>query len=145
MTRPPKPLLTGIHTGGGNRFSWDFGRIPSPKRSMTVLVPADLDTGGRHANVAIPVICDWCGLPFWPPWQILQGCCSEVCREALQQYLTDRHTKAQVLEQLGEQFQSEQVTIQDLEVLLKELRAHIAEEQAENDRLRGELGKRTYA
>ena len=139
MERPKKPQLTGVHYGGGNRFAWDFGKIPSPKRTMTVLVKDDLNTGGRHVNAAIPVICEWCGSPFWPPWSVLQGCCSPGCNEALNTYQQERQTKTAVMEQLAAV--ASDLPPQALQDLLAELQDRLAEEQAENDRLRGELGR----
>jgi len=138
MQRPEKPKLTGIHRSPNNRFAWDFGCVPSPQRTGMLLVPADLQTGGRHTQEAIPIVCDWCGLPHWPVWSILKGCCSEACRTQMQDYLNDRRTKAELLQQLTAM---DDVTAQDVEEVLRELRDRLVEEQKENDRLRGELGK----
>lgn len=137
MQRPTPPILTGIHRSPNNRFAWDFGHIPSPKRTSMTLVPADPNTGGRHTQEAIPVLCSWCFQPFWPPWQITQGCCSDGCRETQQAYLTDRRTRDQLVEQL----KTVDASPEDVEAVLHELRERLADEHAENDRLRGELGK----
>ena len=104
---------------------------------MVVLVPADPDTGGRHVMEGVPLLCQWCSAVYWPPWQVQQGCCSDPCRQAQSDYLNDRRTKGQILQEL----QADLVSATDLEELVAELRARLAEEETENARLRGERGK----
>ncbi len=127
MERPQKPVLTGIYRGGGNRFEWDFGKIPSPKRAG----------GLPHTTEHVPVVCDWCGLPFWPVMTVIQGCCSASCREDFSAYLSDRKTRDALMEEL----QRTPLGPEDIATILAEVRARLTEEQQENDRLRGLLGK----
>ena len=125
--RPDRPVLTGTHISRGNRFTWDFGKIPSPKRS-----------GASPATTEhVPVICQWCGAPFWPPAIILQGCCDTACHDALQGYLAARQTREALLDHL----RMAQVPPEDLEALLRQVQERLAEEQAENAALRGLSGK----
>ena len=125
--RPDRPVLVGVHISRGNRFTWDFGKIPSPKRSGAY------PTTTEH----VPVICQWCGGAYWPPATIIQGCCDDACTQALRAYLDARETRHVLMERLGEA----EVPTAVLEAMLRQIQELLAEEQAENAALRGLSGK----
>ena len=125
--RPQHPVLTGIHISRGNRFTWDFGKIPSPKRSGAY--PATTE----H----VPVICQWCGGAYWPPASITQGCCEDACSQALRGYLEARQTRHVLMERLGEA----QVPTEVMEGMLRQIQELLAEEATADAALRGLSGK----
>lgn len=112
MPRPPKPVLSGIYRSPDNRFSWDPAVNPSPMRCASA--------GLQRQTEGLPVLCKWCGEPYWPPMHITEGCCSEACTEAEQTYLRER---------------------KDREALFDELR----DAEVENNRLRGLMGRATVS
>ena len=61
--------LHGKFQSPDRRFEWDADANPSPMRTtMEALL---------RCNEAIPVLCDVCGQPFWPPIEVVKGCCEE--------------------------------------------------------------------
>lgn len=72
-----KPILRGVYWCDRNRFSHDFDRNPTPQRSE--LYP--------QLTADLPVVCDFCGRPFWPPPEVVKGCCSEMCTRQYQDAL----------------------------------------------------------
>lgn len=78
MKRPTRPSYHGIYRDlERNRFEWDSDQNPSPMRS---------DMEGGRLTEHIPVLCAWCGRPFWPAMHILEGLCSPECQDAEAQW-----------------------------------------------------------
>lgn len=144
MLRPTKPTLTGIYRSPNGRFAFDFDRNPSPMRAKTVLVPADPDTGGRHTMEAIPVLCTWCGQPYWPPWSVIQGCCSAPCREAQSQCAADKRSHEELVSAVQQALGQETPSTQ-LQELLGAIQQRLVEDATEEARARGDAGKSLVA
>ena len=140
MLRPSKPHLTGIYRSPNGRFEFDFDRNPSPMRAKTVLVPADLDTGGRHVMEAIPVLCSWCGQPYWPPWAVTQGCCSDTCTTAERQCQADKRSHEELVEAVQQALGQETPSAQ-LQELLGDIQQRLAEDATADALSRGDAGK----
>lgn len=95
MPRPDKPALAGIYRSPDNRFEWNPAINPSPMRAHTPSL--------QRQTEGLPVLCAWCGTPFWPPMHILQGCCSDACTAQEQTYLRDRKERDRLLDELRTQ------------------------------------------
>ena len=145
MLRPdkPNPYTFGIIRSPNNRFEWNFGKIPTPQRSVSVLNPNDPDTGGRHVLEAVPLLCDWCGHPFWPPWQVIRGWCSDACKAAEAAYQAERLSKSELMDAVESAFTA-QDPVSRLKELLKEIEQRVAEEDAAAAATAGAAGKGVY-
>lgn len=141
---PPNPYSFGVVRSPNNRFEWNFGKIPSPARATTRLNPQDPETGGRHTQEAVPVLCSWCGHPYWPPWHVIRGTCSDICREAESQYNAERRSKA-VLVKAVETALAQEAPSSRLKELLSEIEARIAEDDTAAAAAAGAAGKGTYS
>jgi len=108
MPRPEKPALQGIYRSPDNRFEWNAKKNPSPMRAYK----ADL----QHITEEVPVLCRWCGFPYWPPANVVEGCCSQACITFEQDYLKERSDRERLFDQLRQQ-------------------------EIDNDKLRGLLGR----
>ena len=64
----------------------------------------------------VPVLCSWCGAAYWPPAHIIRGCCTPEHEAEEQAFLAQRSEREKLLDELKLQ-------------------------EADNDRLRGLLGK----
>ncbi len=92
MQRPEKPQYRGMyHDLERNRFTWDADQNPSPQRCFL--------EGGRLTE-AMPVLCDWCGRPFWPAMHIMRGHCSDTCRRAEDTYNEEASEREKALDAL---------------------------------------------
>jgi hypothetical protein len=103
MTRPEPPKLHGKFRDPRNRFEWDADQNPSPQRAK----------GGetfRQANESLPVLCEWCGQPFWPEWFVTEGCCMEACEQAFSAWQQEREERRRLLAEL----QMEEITTEQL-------------------------------
>ena len=94
MPRPAKPKLHGHYRSPDNRFDWDADYNPSPMRASGVL---------QRQTEGLPVLCDWCGFPFWPVASVQKGTCCEICQMASQQYEVEKSERDRLLDQLREQ------------------------------------------
>lgn len=108
MPRPEKPTLTGTYRSADNRFEWNANTNPSPMRCTNSALARQTE----H----LPVLCDWCGRPYWPPANVAKGICSSFCTTQQQQYLQERTAREKLLDEL-------------------------LEKEVENDALRGLLGR----
>lgn len=92
--RPSRPQLHGVYRDlARNRFTWDFDAIPSPQRSSRF----------ARETESVPVLCHWCGLPFWPEAGVTEGWCMEECERAETTYVSERTLRQKYLDALEEQ------------------------------------------
>ena len=90
------------------------------------------------------MLCSWCGHPYWPPWQVIRGTCSDACREAEAQYNAERRSKADLVKAV-ETALAQEAPSSKLKELLSEIEARIAEEETAAAAAAGTAGKGTYS
>lgn len=95
MPRPDKPELVGVYRSPDNRFAWEPAVNPSPMRAL----------GDRlqRQTEGLPVLCRWCGYPYWPPMHIREGHCSDECELEEKRYLQERSERDRLLDELRQQ------------------------------------------